>query len=60
MSTACELLGAMGVPIRNIISVATTKLPILTMSVNFWVGIQVLSSAIFIILRLLLTVMMEG
>ena len=38
MSTTCELLGAARVPIRNITSVAATKLSILTMSVNFWIG----------------------
>ena len=36
-STTCELLGAARVPIRNITSVAATKLSILTMSVNFWI-----------------------
>lgn len=35
MSTTCELLGVMRVPIRNITSVATTKLSILTMKSTF-------------------------
>ena len=36
-STTCELLGVARVPICDTTSVATTKLSILTMSVNFWI-----------------------